>query len=646
MANDRKGAYAEVEGLKKGKHRIARDYRRLELVLAILFAFISLVIFTDDFFSKDAFYYSIMDFKSGKGASKNFDYVKYLIIGGVVLYYFYNFFDGSMTKKILNFILYTFPNKLTSIIGAKRLNAALTRKNIEPTVFSKIFNSTIGFISFKVDKTTDLRGAIFILLFDFPIRALGKIIYIPVDLQENLAFEGSYMNKLKDKFFYQIIQTEDGLIRAKKLTIFDNRNYLFGKENCNRIKSLFRSPELFDDLFFIIEGYLDSGLYDKKIYLPSDDIYPDEYCKKYNLPPSRNYKYFQSYLLRKDNNGEYKDSVVLSLNAIRIYMFDKRKQYSNFLNEIFSINTGISSITNDFAYRILTLCKDIHFRKKMLDFVTNEYKNGTLNFSQETTEDELKSLSKKQRKEREKALKEAKKDMFRNKISEIEKILDKGVLQFETISKIRRQRKNIKATMLPQGVKVKLAKKHLGQQQNNFNIFETELITHLKNMMIADFSLVLFKIVMGQYMNLPAGIMVVKIEDYSTRMILEYYKQFCEIEIVEKRNDGQSKEFESDNYVNLFLQSYAAFCNQEEKTKFFSELYFKFNTMEYIKPYNEEEIIKMIDTQGYNETLKADKEQQEDNQNTFIRNNADRTVFERHKELNSVKDGENSNATD
>ena len=51
MANDRKGAYAEVEGLKKGKHRIARDYRRLELVLAILFAFISLVIFTDDFFS-------------------------------------------------------------------------------------------------------------------------------------------------------------------------------------------------------------------------------------------------------------------------------------------------------------------------------------------------------------------------------------------------------------------------------------------------------------------------------------------------------------------------------------------------------------------------------------------------------------------
>jgi hypothetical protein len=126
-------------------------------------------------------------------------------------------------------------------------------------------------------------------------------------------------------------------------------------------------------------------------------------------------------------------------------------------------------------------------------------------------------------------------------------------------------------------------------------------------MLMADFTLILFKIVINQFMNIPAGTMVVKVEDYDTRMIIEYYKQLSTIEIVEKKNDGQSKLFKSDNYVNLFFLMFAYFINDKENNVF-SELYFKFNTAEYNKPLSFSELKKLIDNESEEGVLKKQEE--------------------------------------
>jgi len=72
----------------------------------------------------------------------------------------------------------------------------------------------------------------------------------------------------------------------------------------------------------------------------------------------------------------------------------------------------------------------------------------------------------------------------------------------------------------------------------------------------AYFRIIAFKHIIGQYMNLPAGTMVVKIEDYTARMIIEMFDDEALIQIVKGKNDGQSKDFNSDALVNIFLAAY------------------------------------------------------------------------------------------
>lgn len=639
----RTGAYADVESLKQGKYKIGRDYRRSELLLSFIAAFICMIIFTSNMFSTDAFYCSIMDFFSGRVKQKNINYNLYLMVAFPICYYLYNFIDGRWTRKILTMLIYwqrdvTFRHLISfvlilietafGIIGlfiSKKSKLKIKNKlqewkkylkdydkfphnyNINETYFGKFLKQIGNLLGIKVNAKISFRDCIYHLLYDFPIILIGKFIYVPQDLQENLAISGNYFEKLKKNFFYQTAVKEDGYLRVSKLTIFEDREYLFGKEIATRIKNNFRSDAEFDDLFYIIEGYLTkSHLYDTKLYLPNDDIYNDKYWQNYNLkhpknplPKTKNYKYFQTYLLRKNKDGYYEDNVTISLNAIRIFLYDKVKKYSEFLDEMFSSKSGIGSITQDFGFRILTLTRDVHFRQKIEKLIIKETPN----------------------------LNERK-----AKIDRIKAILDKGEEQFKVFNTIKNPHneatsqngstatKNLGARILPFGVRAKMIKKQLGIKNEKFNIFEdeNELIDYIKKMLIADFSLVVFKIILGQYMNIPAGTMVVKIESYDTRMILEYYKQFAEIEIVPKKNDGQSDMFESDNYVNLFLQSWAQFCNREDKYKMFSELYFKFNTAEYTKPFNQEELIKLIDQNGLDNIISLAEEKNKNDENNAL----------------------------
>ena len=292
-------------------------------------------------------------------------------------------------------------------------------------------------------------------------------------------------------------------------------------------------------------------MFDKAIYKNSEDIFPEWYINKFNsdpnnknnmIPENRSYKYFQTYMLRENRDGVLEDSVVLSLNAIRIYMEDKKSRFRDFLeNEAFDFKTAVSSPKKEYAKRFYALAKDVHFREKI-----------TKNLDKEEAQRVLKTLD-------------------------------------ATVVKSNGSRTR-------------------GKNNKRISIFEDKkTLGYLIDMLMADFALILFKIVINQFMNIPAGTMVVKVEDYDTRMIIEYYKQLSTIEIVEKKNDGQSKLFKSDNYVNLFFLMFAYFINDKENNVF-SELYFKFNTAEYNKPLSFSELKKLIDNESEEGVLKKQEE--------------------------------------
>jgi len=96
----------------------------------------------------------------------------------------------------------------------------------------------------------------------------------------------------------------------------------------------------------------------------------------------------------------------------------------------------------------------------------------------------------------------------------------------------------------------------------------------------AYFRIVAFKHIVGQYMNLPAGTMVVKMEDYTARMIVEIYDEETLIQIVSGKNDGQSKDFQSDALVNIFLAAYNYF-NISTKYSFLDKVHDIFNLRDF-----------------------------------------------------------------
>lgn len=76
---------------------------------------------------------------------------------------------------------------------------------------------------------------------------------------------------------------------------------------------------------------------------------------------------------------------------------------------------------------------------------------------------------------------------------------------------------------------------------------------HLVFALVCYFRFVMFKMIIGQYVNFPAGVIVVKQRDYTIRMITEIFDDRTLINIVDNKNDGSTGSFESDNLTNLFL---------------------------------------------------------------------------------------------
>lgn len=496
-----KGAYADVENLKKGKYAIAKYVRRLELLIAFGCSLTIMILFTTNFISKDIYFFSIFDFLR---ELKDFIFS----------------FNGSVfaSSKDFNYILF--------------------------------FSINIFIVIFLYVFIFDVKNKIINLIFNNTIFSFFNMFrYIPNDLN-NLKLQVGFIAKLEKYFFKQTVVKNDGYERAKELKIFNDLSFIFGADVFDNVQRLFKNNNDMLDLFYIIEGYLhNSKLYDE-LLINERDI------------KEENFQYFQSYILK-----ENQDCVRFSKNAISFFIDKEKKEFSQYINKMFNYN-GVSVPQKHFILRIKDITKDKHFHRKVIE----KY------MSFELYEKLIKNKDIKEHKE---------------KIEEIQYILKK----FNNF---------INATTRKEQL-------DFFNDKIIFNIFYEFLLT--------DFSFLTFRLIMSQWLNVPAGTIVTKLKSYDTRMIVEYYKSCSLIEIVAGRNDGSNMSFNSDTYVNLFLTVFYSYLNNSkintlEKIKYF------FNTDERVKPIDENKIKDNIDSFGlllcvkkFNDELNNKKNEDTENEN-------------------------------
>jgi hypothetical protein len=106
-----------------------------------------------------------------------------------------------------------------------------------------------------------------------------------------------------------------------------------------------------------------------------------------------------------------------------------------------------------------------------------------------------------------------------------------------------------------------------------FNLFKKRLRTVLK----AYFRFVLLREILGSYTNIPAGTIVVKIDDYTMRNIIENYDMKSLISIDKNKNDGSNSSFENDLLTNLFLVTFWYYNKKFEDKTIFEKIKQKWN---------------------------------------------------------------------
>lgn len=100
----------------------------------------------------------------------------------------------------------------------------------------------------------------------------------------------------------------------------------------------------------------------------------------------------------------------------------------------------------------------------------------------------------------------------------------------------------------------------------------------LKERLVIWFKFFFARVILQRYCNIPAGLLVVKIDDYSMRMITEVYNDKKTINIGKNQNDGSSNSFNGDGLVNLFLYTWNVFL-YGRKTKILKDLDYNINTL-------------------------------------------------------------------
>lgn len=115
----------------------------------------------------------------------------------------------------------------------------------------------------------------------------------------------------------------------------------------------------------------------------------------------------------------------------------------------------------------------------------------------------------------------------------------------------------------------------------------------LKERLTIWFKFFFARVLLQRYCNIPAGLLVVKFEDYSSRMITECYLDKKLINIGRQKNDGSSTSFKGDGLVNLFLFVWNAYLFGR-KVKVLNDIEFNINTVSDTVSLFDEEVLSIV----------------------------------------------------
>ena len=111
---------------------------------------------------------------------------------------------------------------------------------------------------------------------------------------------------------------------------------------------------------------------------------------------------------------------------------------------------------------------------------------------------------------------------------------------------------------------------------------ENDDLTYIENLikerLVIWFKFFFGRTIMQRYCNIPSGLLVARVEDYTMRMITEVYIDKKLVNIAKNQNDGSSNSFKGDGLTNLFLYVWNVFLHGR-KTKILDELAFNINTI-------------------------------------------------------------------
>ena len=153
--------------------------------------------------------------------------------------------------------------------------------------------------------------------------------------------------------------------------------------------------------------------------------------------------------------------------------------------------------------------------------------------------------------------------------------------------------KDFKSNKYSKEQKAKLIteKKKIEEALNNDDLSYIQNL--LKERLLIWFKFFFARVILQRYCNIPAGLLVVKFEDYSSRMITECYLDKKLINIGRQKNDGSSTSFKGDGLVNLFLFVWNTYL-YGRKVKVMNDIEFNINTVSDTVSLFDEEVLSIV----------------------------------------------------
>ena len=99
--------------------------------------------------------------------------------------------------------------------------------------------------------------------------------------------------------------------------------------------------------------------------------------------------------------------------------------------------------------------------------------------------------------------------------------------------------------------------------------------------------------IINQYINLPAGTVVVRMDDYTLRMVIETYENQNIVSIEKNKNDGTTDSFKGDALVNMFLLGWN-YYNYSVNNSFKVKVYNIFNLRDEIVDKRDETEVSLL----------------------------------------------------